>query len=70
MFNYLQQKPQVGIASGLGSGLIFKIQYLLTDDFVLKIVSGLATWAGFLVGFLTVVAWLIKIYQRLKPSKS
>lgn len=70
MYTYLQQKPQIGIASGIGAGLILRIQHLLTDDYVLKLVSGVATWAGCIVAVLSVLAWLIKIVHSLKIKRS
>ncbi|MHB8209073.1 hypothetical protein [Mucilaginibacter sp.] len=69
VIRHLQQKPQIGIISGIGSGIIMKIQYLLTDDFTLKVVSGLATWAGCIVAFLTLIGWSIKISQQIKNHR-
>jgi hypothetical protein len=66
MYNYLQDKPLVGVVSGLGSGIVLKVQTMLTDEHILKVVSGLAAWAGMIVAFLTGVVWAIKLYDTIK----
>lgn len=68
MITYLQQKPHIGIISGLGSGLLVRVQYLLTDDHILKMVSGMATWAGCGVAILTLFGWSIKIIHQFKSK--
>lgn len=73
IYNYLHQKPIVGIVSGVASTAALKAQQLLTDDYYLKIVSGVGAYAGAAVACLTAVVWAIKAYNaiqsQLKKSK-
>lgn len=66
MYNYLYQKPQVGIVSGIGTGMLMKIQTLLTDDYVLKLVSGLGTFVGCAIAVLALIIQVIKVYDIIK----
>jgi hypothetical protein len=56
MINILNQKPEIGIAGGLTSGVLYLLKKLFTDDLVLKWVAGLGIWMGLIVAMLTV--WL------------
>ncbi|QTE38496.1 hypothetical protein J3L18_05310 [Mucilaginibacter gossypii] len=62
MYNYLQEKPLVGIISGFAT-LGLRVQTLFTDDHILKIVSGVGTWAG---ATLAVFTLGIRIYASFK----
>jgi hypothetical protein len=64
---YLQKKPIVGFVCGMCSGLILRIQNLLTDEATLKMVAGVASWSAALISVLTVIVWVIKVYDIIKP---
>ena len=72
-YNYLHQKPLVGIISGVASTAALKAQQLLTDEYYLKIVSGIGAYAGAAVACLTAIVWAVKAYNvirsQIKKSK-
>lgn len=63
---HLRQNPKTGIISGFSSAGFIKLQHLLTDDMILKIVAGLGTWCSTALAFLTLIIWSIKQYNRIK----
>lgn len=67
MFTYINNKPQTGVIAGIGSGLIYFIKTLLTDDLILKVVAGIGIWIGLVVALLTMVLKVIEILKtRIK----
>jgi hypothetical protein len=64
MINILNQKPVIGIAGGFGSGILYILKKLFTDDRILKWVAGLGMWMGLIVAALTVWLRVIEIRQR------
>ena len=68
MYSYLKDNPQVGFLSGLWSGIVLFFREMFTNDHVLKIVSGVAIWAGCMVAVLTLVVWMIRVYDVLKSK--
>lgn len=62
----LSDNPEIGISAGFGSGVVFSVQQLVTDENVLKIVAGIGIFLGALVAFLTVILKFIELLQKLK----
>ena len=65
MTSILNQKPAIGIAGGLTSGILYILKELFTDDQVLKWVAGLGIWMGLIVAALTVWLRVIEIRKRI-----
>jgi hypothetical protein len=63
---HLRQNPITGIISGFSSVGFIKVQHLLTDDQILKLVAGLGTWCSTALAILTLIVWAIKQYGRFK----
>ncbi|HEY2583051.1 MAG TPA: hypothetical protein VGI43_14655 [Mucilaginibacter sp.] len=61
MTSILNQKPAIGIAGGLTSGILYLLKELFTDDLILKWVAGLGIWMGLIVAALTVWLRVIEI---------
>ena len=74
MYNYLQQKPQVGMISGIVTGVILKVQNFLTDDYYLKVVSGLGAYASCAIALIALTIQALKLWDfissRIKIKKS
>lgn len=66
MYNYLQQKPAVGMISGMVTGVILKVQNFLTDDFYLKVVSGIGAYASCLIAIVALIIQFIKFWDIVK----
>jgi hypothetical protein len=64
MIDILNQKPEIGIASGFTSGLLYLLKELFTDDLVLKWLAGLGIWMGLIVAVLTVWLRIIEIRKQ------
>jgi hypothetical protein len=65
MFDLLNNKPQIGVISGLGSWIMYILQEVFTNDAFLKIVAGFGIWLGLIVAVLSVWSKLIEI-KKLK----
>jgi cyanate permease len=61
MIDILNQKPAIGIAGGLTSGILYLLKELFTDDLILKWIAGLGIWMGLIVAALTVWLRVIEI---------
>ncbi|HEY4326153.1 MAG TPA: hypothetical protein VGN20_19355 [Mucilaginibacter sp.] len=61
MIDILNQKPVIGIAGGLTSGILYLLKELFTNDLVLKWVAGMGIWMGLIVAALTVWLRVIEI---------
>lgn len=66
VYCHLRQNPKTGIISGFSSGVFIKVQHLLTDDLILKVVAGVGTWCSTALAILTLIIWAIKQYSRIK----
>jgi hypothetical protein len=66
MYNYLHQKPQIGMISGVISGIILKLQNFITDDNYLKIASNLGAYASCAIAFVALVIQVIKLYDTIR----
>jgi hypothetical protein len=64
MIDILNQKPEIGIAGGFTSGLLYLLKELFTDDLVLKWLAGLGIWMGLIVAVLTVWLRVIEIRKQ------
>jgi hypothetical protein len=69
MISVLNQKPAIGIASGITSGLLYFLKMLFTDDFILKWVAGLGIWMGLIVALLTVWLRVTEIRKNCKKEQ-
>lgn len=72
MYNTLYKHPVIGFVSGLASSICMEVNHWLTDELLLKTVSGIGVWAGAVVAVLSAVIYGIKLYdiikRRLKKS--
>ncbi|MFI5138213.1 MAG: hypothetical protein ACHQIM_10325 [Sphingobacteriales bacterium] len=64
MTTLLNQKPAIGIFSGISSGILYFLKSLFTDDLILKWVAGLGIWMGLIVALLTVWLRVIEIRKN------
>jgi hypothetical protein len=64
MTTLLNQKPAIGVASGITSGILYFLKSLFTDDLILKWVAGLGIWMGLIVALLTVWLRVIEIRKN------
>jgi hypothetical protein len=64
MIDILNQKPAIGIAGGLTSGILYLLKELFTDDLVLKWIAGMGIWMGLIVATLTVWLRVIEISKQ------
>ncbi|HEY4326402.1 MAG TPA: hypothetical protein VGN20_20630 [Mucilaginibacter sp.] len=69
MINFLNQKPVVGMLGGMGSGILYVIKTLLTDDDILKWIAGAGIWFGLFVAILTVCLRVMEIWRKFKEPK-
>lgn len=66
IYCYLQAKPRVGMLSGGVSGFLGATYNFITDEKILKLVSALGIYMGFLVALMTGIA---KAYSLIKKPK-
>lgn len=77
LYTHLQSNPHLGVASGFGSGIIYWLRHMLTDELVLKIAAGIGTITGAIVAVLTLIIYLVKVfdifsdrYKKFKARKN
>lgn len=70
MFNqtylFLYRNPIIGFISGMASAVFMEIRSWLTDEMLLKAISGLGVWAGTGVAIVSLIIYVIKLYDNLK----
>lgn len=66
MTDTLNSKPLIGFMSGIGSGILYALKVLLTDDDVLKLIAGAGIWIGLLVALLSAYLKLVEILKKHK----
>lgn len=63
MFDYLSDKPIIGMISGLGSAGMLMIQSSSADESVLSAVAALGVFGGTAVAILTGLLKMIELYD-------
>ncbi|WP_374949630.1 hypothetical protein [Mucilaginibacter sp.] len=59
----LEKNWRIGIASGSSTGLLGATYHFITDEKVLKLISALGIWTGFIVAAVT---GAVNIYAKFK----
>lgn len=68
MFEHLQAKPIIGIASAMGAP-VFAFMTSLTSDDTLHLVGALSLYLGALTGFVTLILQLSKLIDKFKTRR-
>lgn len=61
--DYISDHPQIGAASGLGSGIFLILSSFFTDESVLRYAGICGVWLGLLIAIMTAV---IKLFDLAK----
>lgn len=70
MTTLLNNKPVIGAVSGMGSGFLYSVKTLLTDDGILKYVAGAGIYLGAAVAVLTLFLRALEIRKNLKKTNT
>jgi hypothetical protein len=64
MIDTLNNKPVIGVVSGIGSGIMYYIKVALTDDVVLKAVASAGVYIGIIVACMSFYAKRLEIKKQ------
>jgi hypothetical protein len=64
-FNYLNEKPIIGMAGGFSSGIILTVQGFLTDETILNVVAAVGVWMGAMMAFFTLMVKAFTLFRDM-----
>lgn len=70
LLHHLNEKPAIGMASGFGSSFLLGVQKFLTDDTLLKMISGIGICLGVMIALITFMLKCIEFSEKIRAKKN